>query len=105
MAAAGKGKGVYVLPPKKTPSTRPKGIMIGTLAFAMPGGMDLTPPAADIPLVSLRQDEQLTLAVKASTATIREERATRVTSFIYDRPAGTRFMSPYFVFCTIDYLV
>lgn len=28
-AATDKCKGVYVLPPKKTPSTRPKGIVIG----------------------------------------------------------------------------
>lgn len=42
----------------------------------------------DIPVASLSEDEQLSLAVKASNDTKREKQAARVASFIYDRLAG-----------------
>lgn len=61
------------------------------------GGLDLTPPATSIPLVGLREEEQLALTMKASMDTIREEQATKVASFIYDRPASSSFFL-YFLF-------
>lgn len=83
-------------PPKKTPSTRRKGIVIRTPVATMPsakeeedepipGIIDPTLLATDIPLASLSKDEQLALAVKASADMIPEERAARVASFIYYR--------------------
>lgn len=91
-----KGKGAYISFPKKTPAMIPKGIVIGTPATStptpeeeeeeMPEDIGYALPATDVPPANLSEEEQLALALRASINTVREEQATRVASFIFDRP-------------------
>lgn len=76
---------------------RQKGIVIGTPAVStpvpeekeevLPEDISHALPAADVPLASLSEEEQLPLDLKASIDIVREEQAVRVASFIFDRPA------------------
>lgn len=94
-----KGKGIYLAPSKKAQVMRPKGFVIGTPAVSilapeeeeeeeMPEDISHALPAADVPLASLSEEEQLALALRASIDTVREEQAAHVANFIFDQPAG-----------------
>lgn len=109
-----KGKKTYVPPPKKAAPLKPKGIVIRAPTMSMASieeeenepilGSEPTFSAMGILIEGLSEQEQLPLAVKAFFNTIREEKATRVASFVYDRNPGLYSLSFCFlvsVFCIV----